>query len=581
MMRTMKKYLCLFVLLMVIACQHHYQYPLVLQEADSLCVAQPDSAISLLKSISAEMQQAPEYVQKRYQLLTIKANDKAYITHTSDSLILSLVVYYEHGGDKDFLGESYYYAGSTYRDLGDAPRALGYYQKALDAMSGDENLKVKSKVYAQMGDLFRYQLLYDEALKSYSAAYQCDSIQQDTTGLIYDFRDMGVIHWGKRQIDSTMLYFNKAHQLALKTNDSLMDNRITSQMASLYITRDSINLAKKFIRPSLDNLDLSNISSIYAIAGDIFFKAGQNDSASYFYNELLSKGTIYAKRTANERLAQIALHYWKNPKLAIDYSLKYEVLKDSINEMNAAETMAQMNSLYNYQLREKENHKLEAKNNRNQLLLLSTAIVLLFVIFISVFLILRYKNRQLKSDLSLERLKLVQDKIYRESAEMLAVNNQKITALEAELEQMRLHGANDCQKEAMKRILENENKNLEMKLHLKKDADLNMQTSRFRNKLRERVKKEDYIHEEEWKEIEDGIAVIYPDFLSRLQSIGEMNKSEYRTCLLLKCHLSPSEIASLLDLTAGGVSNIRRRLSINILHESTGTGAWDQFILSL
>ena len=577
----MKKYLCLFILLMVVGCQHHYQYPPILQEADSLCVAQPDSAISLLKSISAEMQQAPEYVQKRYQLLTIKANDKAYITHTSDSLILSLVDYYEHGGDKDFLGESYYYAGSTYRDLGDAPRALGYYQKALDAMSGDENLKVKSKVYAQMGDLFRYQLLYDEALKSYSAAYQCDSIQQDTTGLIYDFRDMGVIHWGKRQIDSTMLYFNKAHQLALKTNDSLMDNRITSQMASLYITRDSINLAKKFIRPSLDNLDLSNISSIYAIAGDIFFKAGQNDSASYFYNELLSKGTIYAKRTANERLAQIALHYWKNPKLAIDYSLKYEVLKDSINEMNAAETMAQMNSLYNYQLREKENHKLEAKNNRNQLLLLSTAIVLLFVIFISVFLILRYKNRQLKSDLSLERLKLVQDKIYRESAEMLAVNNQKITALEAELEQMRLHGANDCQKEAMKRILENENKNLEMKLHLKKDADLNMQTSRFRNKLRERVKKEDYIHEEEWKEIEDGIAVIYPDFLSRLQSIGEMNKSEYRTCLLLKCHLSPSEIASLLDLTAGGVSNIRRRLSINILHESTGTGAWDQFILSL
>ena len=66
------------------------------------------------------MQQAPEYVQKRYHLLTIKANDKAYITHTSDSLILSLVDYYEHGGDPVYLGEAYYYAGSTYRDLGDA-----------------------------------------------------------------------------------------------------------------------------------------------------------------------------------------------------------------------------------------------------------------------------------------------------------------------------------------------------------------------------------------------------------------------------------------------------------------------------
>lgn len=567
--------------LMALASCRHYQYPLVLQEADSLCSILPDSAVALLQYIADEMEQADEPVRMRYKLLTIKANDKAYIPHTSDSLILTLVDYYKYGGDKAYLGEAYYYAGSTYRDLGDAPRALEYYQKALDAMPGDGNLIVKSKVYAQMGDLFRYQFLYDEGLKSYRAAYRCDSIQQDTIGLIYDLRDIAVMFWGKRQIDSTMLYFSNAHKLALKIHDSIMDNRITSQMAGLYITLDSIQLAKKFIRPSLDNLDQYNISSIYAIAGDIYFKAGQIDSATYFYNELLDKGTIYAKRTANERLAQIALHHWNNPKLAIDYSLQYEVLKDSINDLNAAETMAQMNSLYNYQLREKENHELEAKNNRNQLLLLSSVIVLLIVITISVFLILRYKNRQIKADLSLERLKQVQDKVYRESAEMLALNNKKIVSLEAELEQMRLQGKNDSQKEAMKRILENENKNLEMKLHLKENADLSMQTSQFRNILRERVKMEDYILEEEWKGIEDGITTIYPDFLNRLQSIGELNKSEYRTCLLLKCHLSPSEIASLLNLTAGGVSNIRRRLSLNILHDSSGTSAWDQFILSL
>ncbi|MBO7418340.1 MAG: tetratricopeptide repeat protein [Bacteroidaceae bacterium] len=581
----MKRHLIYIVLLFCLAsvcsCHRRYQYPAVLQAADSLCVANPDSAVSLLKSIADDMTQADEHVQMRYRLLTIKANDKAYIPHTSDSLILSLVDYYKYGGDKVYLGEAYYYAGSTYRDLGDAPRALDYYQQALDAMPGDENLKVKSKVYAQMGELFRYQKLYNEALKSYRAAYQCDSIQQDTIGLIYDLRDIAVMFWGKRQINSTMQYFLRAHELALIIHDTKMENLITSQMASLYITIDSIQLAKKFILPSLENLDQSNISSIYAIAGDIYFKAGQIDSASYYYNELLDKGTIYARRTAYERLAQIALQHWNNPKLAIDYSLQYEVLKDSINELNATEVMAQMNSLYNYQLREKENYELEEKINRNQLLLLSAAIVLLIVITISVFLILRYKNRQIKADLSLERLKQVQDKVYRESAEMLALNNKKIVSLEAELEQMRLQGKNDSQKEAMKRILENENKNLEMKLHLKEDADLSMQTSQFRNILRERVKKEDYIHEEEWIEIENGITAIYPDFLNRLQSIGELNKSEYRTCLLLKCHISPSEIASLLNLTAGGVSNIRRRLSLSILHDSTGTSAWDQFILSL
>ena len=574
-------YILVLLWIVVLSSCRHYQYPLVLQAADSLCSVKPDSAVALLQSIADDMMLEKKHVQMRHKLLTIKANDKAYITHTSDSLILALVDYYEHGGDKAYLGEAYYYAGSTYRDLGDAPRALDYYQKALDAMPGNENLKVKSKVYAQMGVLFRRQKLYDEVLKSYSAAYQCDSIQQDTIGLIYDLQDIGFAYRGINKPDSTLFLLNQAHELASIINNEQMDNLITSQMASLYIRLGDLEKAKSYIQPSLVKPNRSNISSVFSIAGDIYYQLGQIDSAAYYYQSLLTSGTIYAKRDAYYRLAHIAQNYWKEPAKSLAYTDLYHLMQDSIDRITAAESVAQMNALYNYQLREKENHELEAKNNRNQLLLLSTAIVLLIVISISVFLIQRYENRQIKTDLYLERLKQVQEKVYRESAEMLAANNQKIKALETELGQMRLQGEKDSQKEAMKRMLENENKNLEMKLHLKEDADLNMQTSQFRNKLRERVKIEDYIQEVEWKEIEECITAIYPDFLSRLQSIGELNKSEYRTCLLLKCHLSPSEIASLLNLTAGGISNIRRRLSQTILRQSGSTSEWDQFIQAL
>ena len=66
----MKKFLNLFILLMVVACQHHYQYPPALQQADSLCVANPDSAVSLLRAIAGEMEPADKFVQMRYKLLT-------------------------------------------------------------------------------------------------------------------------------------------------------------------------------------------------------------------------------------------------------------------------------------------------------------------------------------------------------------------------------------------------------------------------------------------------------------------------------------------------------------------------------
>ena len=522
-----KALLYLVILLMTFACQHHYQYPPILQEADSLCVAQPDSAVSLLKSISTEMLQAPEYVQKRYQLLTIKANDKAYITHTSDSLILSLVDYYEHDGDPVYLGETYYYAGRTYSDLGDAPRALEYFQKALDAMPGDENLKVKSKVYAQMGYLLRLQKLYNESFSSYRQSYHCDIIQGDTIGMIFNLRDMGFVLRGLEKLDSTLLLLNQAHELSLSINNKRMDNLITSQMASLYIQLGDYEKAKELIQPSLQHPARSNISSIYSIAADIYYQTAQYDSAAYYYKQLLDKGTIYAQRTANERLASISLNEWHDAKQTLDFSERFLQLQDSINRITASESVAQMNSLYNYQIREKENHELVVKNNRSHVLLLLLTIFVLVVVLLCAYFILQHRNRRIRAELFIERLKQVQEKVYRESADMI------------------------------------------------------MHTSLLRKKLRERAKVVDEIHDEEWKDIESFLNTNYPEFLSRLQTVGDLNKSEYRTCLLLKCQLSPSEIAALLNLTSGGVANIRRRLSQRILLQSKNPSDWDQFIHSL
>ena len=577
-----KALLYLILLLLPFGCQRHYQYPLVLQEADSLCVTLPDSAVTLLKSISDDMQQASEFVQMRYKLLTIKANDKAYITHTSDSLILSLVDYYEHGGDKDYLGEAYYYAGSTYRDLGDAPRALDYYQKALDAMPGDENLKVKSKVYAQMGQLFILQKLYRKAFVSYKNAYQSNSVQKDTVGMIYNLRDMGFAYRGLDKPDSTLLLLNQAHELALNIKNELVDNSITSQMASLYIRLDDLQKAKEYIQPSLKRINRNNLSSVLSIAGDIYYKLGQIDSAAYYYQSLLNVGTIYAKRDAYYNLANIAQLIWKDSKKVLNYTNQYKLLQDSINDITATESVALVNSLYNYQIQEKENHELEIKNNRAHVLLLLLTILALVVIIICTFLVLLHKNRRIRAELYIERLKHVQDKVYRESADMLAENNRKIASLEQELEQMRLSGTtDDNQKKVIIKLLENENKNLGMKIHLKEDANLRMKTSQLRKSLRERAKVLDEIHDDEWKDIESFLTIIFPDFINRLLVIGKLNKSEYRTSLLLKCQLMPSEIAYLLGLSPGGVSNIRRRLSQNILNQPTNPAIWDQFIQSL
>lgn len=78
----------------------------------------PDSALRLLGGWADSVPTVPERVRMYYRLLTVKAADKAYVTHMSDSIIRPVLDYYEQEGDRRLLPEAYYYAGRVYRDLG-------------------------------------------------------------------------------------------------------------------------------------------------------------------------------------------------------------------------------------------------------------------------------------------------------------------------------------------------------------------------------------------------------------------------------------------------------------------------------
>lgn len=101
-------------------------------QAEECIIEHPDSALAYLSSLEKEIKGEPKETQMYYYLLTIKAKDKLYIYHTSDSLIKVITQFYEDYGNNDKLMEAYYYMGSVYRDMNDAPRALKAFQDAID-----------------------------------------------------------------------------------------------------------------------------------------------------------------------------------------------------------------------------------------------------------------------------------------------------------------------------------------------------------------------------------------------------------------------------------------------------------------
>jgi hypothetical protein len=349
-------------------------------------------------------------------------------------------------------------------------------------------------------------------------------------------------------------------------------------MAGLYITIDSINLAKKFIRPSLDNLDQSNISSIYAIAGDIYFKAGQIDSATNYYYELLDKGTIYAKRTANERLAQIALHHWNNPKHAIDYSLEYEVLKDSINELNAAEAMAQMNSLYNYQHTERENARLQIQRQNYYILFLGTSLIVIILLFIGYYLTRWYKLKQRKYRETLNR---ILTEVYRKTDAYIEEKKLEIEEVE------RILGDLSFDNELERNHQEHRRESLRMEMErakaeqeLQKKRDLEIMHSDVQEMLSSHATLGNMLRSDDWAKIEHTLDVILPGFTNKLKMVNGMTDIKYQVCLLTKLHQRNSDIAIFVNRTPSAITRLKTRF-VQDLSISNPNITFDDFIRSL
>ena len=65
-----------------------------------------------------------------HALLRVKADDKLFRKHRSDSLILPVVEYEGKHRSRGLYPEALYYAGRVYSDLGDYPTATDYFQQA-------------------------------------------------------------------------------------------------------------------------------------------------------------------------------------------------------------------------------------------------------------------------------------------------------------------------------------------------------------------------------------------------------------------------------------------------------------------
>lgn len=340
-------------------CDNNSRVTALLSRADSLMSSRPDSALKILENSSAEIDKWPKSLQMRYNLLLAKAQNKAYVPFSSDSVMTIVTSYYDRHGTSNERMEAHYLLGCVYRDLGEAPKALSAYHDALecsDTTTVDCDYALLSRLHAQIADLFQKMQLPYDALEEADKALKMSIRAKDSVMAIDSRMLKASAYYLLGNNDSVISISEYASSKYLQYGDSLYSSLYLKPAISGYINKGMLDSARKamtvfedLLHGRSENIIDYTKKNYYVIKAYYYLKCNQYDSAFYYYQ--------YSRGIAETKEEQInVLRGFSNYYIAVgdaDSALKYVDLyvsaDDDLYRTSIRENFAKMQSLYNYE----------------------------------------------------------------------------------------------------------------------------------------------------------------------------------------------------------------------------------------
>lgn len=378
-----KRYLLLFFSLLVSvgsilmsvslsSCSSSVKSPLLLS-ADSLMEIYPDSALSILESISSP-QKLPRADRALYALLLTQARHKNYIALGDDSLIKTAVEYYGDKKKSVRAAKAHYYWGATYGEKGYTSFAVDEYLTAIRLMPvRDEFLAM---IYDNLADCYEKDELFDIAIDAYREAYQ---ILKGGSQQTYPLRGIARMCLLQNKKDSALFYYHQALDCALAEQDSSLIGALYHDLAMAYNEKKDYIQADKYVSKAIavQGQDAVNVCLSKA---QIMLNLNKLDSASYFFRKNIDQLDIYGRAVCYDGMYQIAKKRgeWKTATENID---AYKVLYDSILFMTDNEELNRL--MDKHQL--EEHKRLLSEHTKTLIFSLVTAFFLLMVVCVFYF----------------------------------------------------------------------------------------------------------------------------------------------------------------------------------------------------
>ena len=392
--------LWLLVLLMAACERSHPQVEAVLQQADALMEAHPDSAFSLLDSLYYR-QPMSSLETARYALLLAKATDKTYQSLIPcDSLLNFALKYYEKPtADR---ATALLYKGCLEDEVNHDEEAITHLLEArLILQNYPEEVGTRRITLGLLGDLYYQHKHYEDCLPVYQETLELCETDRDK---VITYQDISSYYTIKEEKDSAWYYHHKAINQALLAKDSFLIANSYHSLALSFNVFHNADSAYYYAEKALRAVPYNKPRGRYLhTLGLLLIQNNRDgDKAIQILNESITDDTYSNRYGINKLLGQIEEEQ-KQYEASLAHYRRYINYIDSLYTVERSVDVQQL--IYDYDIKlQVKNEQLRSSKERSFIILISSLIILL-VLVLATLLYLHKRKQQFKNQLRIKELK--------------------------------------------------------------------------------------------------------------------------------------------------------------------------------
>lgn len=509
----------------------------------------PRAALASYDSIKGYMAASTEHIRNRYALLGVRLRDKADMMPKSDSCIIRLVDYFEKKGTNRERQEAYYYAGSVYRDLQDAPRALEYFRKSADCTeSGEVDSLLLRNCHSQLYGCYTQVQDYAHALKEAKEEYSIS--ERLNTNDIVSKVHMANAYMRTDDMKNASQYMKYAlKEVAQNTTNSSIKAALYD-MLYFFAADNDITHMKQCHEMLKSICCLQPYTPRESIAiGQYFEVMGATDSCTHYYQQAFEMGELLCKYDAAKKLFYL-YDSIGNREMAYKYAGEYLRVSEELDLGSRQEQAATANNQYQYYKEKEKEEKTQAEKAKMKMLTCTISLGFVAILFLAYALHIRRKYRRMRS---LQSITVAFGDEIKEQANG-STEKDVLTAIKRKIEEIK-HDHQHLKEEMVRVAKEAEEKSqkaqkqLDFGAHLIRMAHSTEENSQeaLACQLKEAAREHRPINQKEWRQIYAIMADKRPVLLRTLSDNAGKHREEWQqACCLLALGLTCAEIQPLI-----------------------------------